>query len=57
VVIIGNGPDALAMVTAVGNDMRHSDGRWTCGKEDQRVPVGVGTPTVRVDGIVVGGTK
>lgn len=57
VVIIGNGPDALSKVTMVGNDLRQSDGRWTCGKEDQRVPVGVGIPTVRVDGIVVGGTK
>lgn len=57
VVIIGNGPDALGKVTMVGNDLRQSDGRWTCGKEDQRVPVGVGIPTIRVDGIVVGGTK
>lgn len=57
VVIIGNGPDALGKVSMVGNDLQFSDGRWTCGKAGQRVPVGVGIPTVKVDGITVGGTK
>jgi TldD protein len=56
VVIIGNGPDALGKVSMVGSDLVHSDGRWTCGKGSQRVPVGVGISTVRVDGITVGGT-
>ena len=56
VVIIGNGPDALSKVAMVGNDLVQSDGRWTCGKGDQRVPVGVGIPTTRIDGITVGGT-
>ncbi len=57
VVIIGNGPDALSKVSMVGNDLAFSDGRWTCGKGGQMVPVGVGIPTVRIDGITVGGTK
>jgi TldD protein len=56
VVIIGNGPEALGRVTMVGNDLRLSDGRWTCGKEDQQVPVGVGIPTVKLEEITVGGT-
>jgi TldD protein len=56
VIIIGNGPDALGEVSMVGTDLRYSDGRWTCGKGGQRVPVGVGTPTVKMDKITVGGT-
>ena len=56
VVIIGNGPDALAKVSMAGTDLEHSDGRWTCGKAGQMVPVGVGIPTVKIDGITVGGT-
>jgi len=56
VVIIGNGPDALGKVTMVGNDLVQSDGRWTCGKAGQQVPVGVGIPTVKMEGITVGGT-
>jgi TldD protein len=55
--LIGNGPDALSKVTKVGTDFTLSDGRWTCGKAGQSVPVGVGMPTVLVSGITVGGTK
>jgi TldD protein len=55
--LIGNGPDVLTKVTAVGRDFKLSDGRWTCGKDGQQVPVGVGIPTVLVSGITVGGTK
>ena len=54
--LIGNGPDVLTKVTAVGHDYKLSDGRWTCGKDGQQVPVGVGIPTVLVSGITVGGT-
>lgn len=56
VVIIGNGPDALGKVSMVGNDLVQSDGRWTCGKGSQQVPVGVGISTIKVDAITVGGT-
>lgn len=55
--LIGNGPDALSKVTAVGTDFALSDGRWTCGKAGQSVPVGVGMPTVLISGITVGGTR
>jgi len=55
--LIGNGPDVLTKVTAVGTDFRLSDGRWTCGKDGQSVPVGVGIPTVLVSGMTVGGTR
>ena len=55
--LIGNGPDTLTKVTAVGHDFALSDGRWTCGKDGQSVPVGVGIPTVLVSGITVGGTR
>jgi TldD protein len=55
--IIGNGPDALGRVSAVGSDLVHSDGMWTCGKDGQSVPVGVGIPTVRIDGITMGGAR
>jgi len=54
--LIGNGPDVLRKVTAVGSDFALSDGRWTCGKDGQSVPVGVGIPTVLISGITVGGT-
>ena len=57
VMLIGNGPDILSRVTGVANDYQLSDGRWTCGKDGQSVPVGVGMPTVLVSGITVGGTK
>ncbi len=54
--LIGNGPDALKRVKMIGNDMRLDTGVGTCGKEGQSVPVGVGQPTLRLDGLTVGGT-
>jgi TldD protein len=55
--LIGNGPDVLTKVSAVGHDFKLSDGRWTCGKDGQSVPVGVGIPTILVSGMTVGGTR
>jgi TldD protein len=55
--LIGNGPDALTKVTMIGNDLRLDDGIGTCGKDGQAVPVGVGQPTLRMDGLTVGGTN
>lgn len=54
--IVGNGPDALTRVSLIGNDMALDSGVGTCGKEGQSVPVGVGQPTLRIDGLTVGGT-
>ena len=54
--IIGNGPDALTRVTLIGNDLKLDSGVGTCGKEGQSVPVGVGQPTLRINGLTVGGT-
>ena len=54
--LIGNGPDALTRVALIGNDMTLDPGVGTCGKEGQSVPVGVGQPTMRIDGLTVGGT-
>ncbi|MDM0038379.1 metalloprotease TldD [Variovorax sp. J22G21] len=54
--IVGNGPDALTRVTMIGDDMALDSGVGTCGKEGQSVPVGVGQPTLRIDGLTVGGT-
>ena len=54
--LIGNGPDALTRVSMVGNDLALDAGIGTCGKEGQSVPVGVGQPTLRIDGLTVGGT-
>ena len=54
--IIGNGPDALTRVSAIGNDMALDTGVGVCGKEGQSVPVGVGQPTLRIDRLTVGGT-
>jgi TldD protein len=55
--LIGNGPDVLMRVSMVGNDLELDPGIGTCGKEGQSVPVGVGLPTIRIDGITVGGTR
>jgi TldD protein len=54
--LIGNGPDVLTRVTMMGNDMKLDPGVGTCGKDGQSVPVGVGQPTLRIDGLTVGGT-
>ncbi|MEZ4220553.1 MAG: metallopeptidase TldD-related protein [Polyangiaceae bacterium] len=55
--LIGNGPETLTEVTMLGNDTELSDGIWTCGKDGQSVPVGVGCPTIKIDKITVGGTQ
>ncbi|MFN3076316.1 MAG: metalloprotease TldD [Alphaproteobacteria bacterium] len=55
--LIGNGPDVLTKVTMIGHDMKLDPGIGTCGKGGQGVPVGVGQPTLLVDGITVGGTS
>ncbi|GAC1352202.1 MAG: metalloprotease TldD [Polyangiales bacterium] len=55
--LIGNGPDVLRKVSMLGHDVAISDGVWTCGKDGQSVPVGVGCPTIKIDEITVGGTK
>ena len=54
--LIGNGPDAMSNVSMIGNDLRLDSGVGTCGKDGQGVPVGVGQPTLRIDGLTVGGT-
>jgi TldD protein len=55
--LIGNGPDVLTRVGMVGNDLKLDTGVGTCGKEGQSVPVGVGQPSLRIDGLTVGGTR
>jgi TldD protein len=55
--LIGNGPDVLTKVSLVGNDMQLDSGVGTCGKDGQSVPVGVGQPTLKIDGMTVGGTS
>ena len=55
--LIGNGPDVLTRVSMVGNDLQLDTGVGTCGKDGQSVPVGVGQPTLKVDGLTVGGTR
>ena len=55
--LIGNGPDVMRKVTMLGTDLELSDGIWTCGKDGQSVPVGVGCPTVKISGMTVGGTQ
>ena len=54
--LIGNGPDVLTRVKMIGSDLRLDSGIGTCGKDGQGVPVGVGQPTLRMDGLTVGGT-
>jgi TldD protein len=55
--LIGNGPDVLTKVSMVGNDLELDSGVGTCGKDGQSVPVGVGQPTIKINGITVGGTS
>lgn len=55
--LIGNGPETLREVSMLGNDVAVSDGIWTCGKDGQSVPVGVGCPTIKIARITVGGTQ
>ncbi len=54
--LIGNGPEVLSRVTMAGNDFAFSDGRWTCSK-GQKVPVGMGLPTIKISEITIGGTE
>ena len=54
--IVGSGPECLKRVSMIGNDMKLDSGVGTCGKDGQSVPVGVGQPTLRIDGLTVGGT-
>src|SRR5574341_1785598 len=54
--LIGNGPDVLTRVSLVGSDLKLDEGVGTCGKDGQSVPVGVGLPTLKIDGLTVGGT-
>ena len=54
--LIGNGPEAMNKISMIGNDMRLDEGVGTCGKDGQGVPVGVGQPTLKMNGITVGGT-
>jgi len=55
--LIGDGPQVLTRVSMVGNDLQLDNGVGTCGKNGQSIPVGVGQPTLRIDGITVGGTE
>ena len=55
--LIGNGPDVLTRVSMVGSDLQLDEGVGTCGKDGQSVPVGVGLPTIKIDGLTVGGTQ
>ncbi|MFA7437598.1 metalloprotease TldD [Castellaniella sp.] len=54
--LIGSGPQAMGQIAMIGNDLALDSGVGTCGKEGQSVPVGVGMPTLRIDGLTVGGT-
>ena len=54
--LVGSGPECLKHVSMIGNDMRLDSGVGVCGKEGQSVPVGVGQPTLRIEGLTVGGT-
>lgn len=55
--LIGNGPDVMRRVSMIGNDLSLDTGVGVCGKEGQSVPVGVGQPSMKIDGITVGGTQ
>jgi TldD protein len=55
--LVGNGPDVMTRVSMVGNDLKLDAGVGVCGKEGQSVPVGVGQPTLKIDGLTVGGTE
>jgi TldD protein len=55
--LIGNGPDVMSKVSMLGTDFATSDGVWTCGKDGQSVPVGVGCPTIKISSMTVGGTQ
>ncbi|ETD70414.1 peptidase C69 [Pelistega indica] len=55
--LIGNGPETMNKVAMIGNDLSLDSGVGTCGKDGQSVPVGVGMPTIRIDGLTVGGTQ
>ncbi len=55
--LIGSGPQVMQKISMIGNDLSLDDGVGTCGKDGQSVPVGVGQPTVRIEGITVGGTE
>ena len=55
--LIGNGPDVLKRISRVAGDLKLDEGIGVCGKEGQSVPVGVGLPTIRIDGLTVGGTQ
>ena len=55
--LIGNGPDVMRKVVMLGHDFATSDGIWTCGKDGQSVPVGVGCPTIKISAVTVGGTE
>ena len=55
--LIGNGPEIMRKVVMLGDDVEISDGVWTCGKDGQSVPVGVGCPTIKISAITVGGTR
>ena len=55
--LVGNGPDVLTRVSMLGNDLKHDSGIGVCGKDGQSVPVGVGQPTLKIEGLTVGGTQ
>jgi TldD protein len=54
--LIGSGPEVLTRVSMIGNDLKLDEGVGVCGKDGQSVPVGVGQPTLKIDGMTVGGT-
>ena len=54
--LVGSGPESLKKISMIGNDMKLDSGIGSCGKEGQSVPVGVGQPTLRIEGLTVGGT-